>query len=157
MYAKTEEYAKNNRSLIDANFLVNETVGMILVCGHAESWTVYVERAHQDIHQRLITKYNLNFPNDFGKASSISKWSEVPLSNSEETFKDIKAMKKASHTVHQHQASANDLQTFISSMNIECKKRDIPYDSKDDGIISALNNIDQTLELSNNHKGCTIS
>ncbi|MGC1183372.1 hypothetical protein [Legionella sp.] len=56
MYVKTEPYVKNNRLLINLKFLINETIGVILVCGRGNSRTIYIESIiHIESNEKNLT------------------------------------------------------------------------------------------------------
>jgi len=155
MYAKTEAYSKNNRSLINPIFLINETVGVILVCGHGNSRTIYIE-SNADLNKRLIEKYSINFPDDSFPSDATSKWEYAALSNSEETADEIQSLKKQSHTSEEYQVDKVRIQKFTTGMNILLENKSILNGEQDDDIIAVLKKIDEIIEFSHDG-GCTIS
>ncbi len=155
MYAKTEAYSKNNRSLISPKLLINEAVGLILVCGHGNSRTIYIE-SNTDSNERLIAKYSIKFPNGSFASDAANGWKYAVLSNSKETADEIQSLKKQSHTAEEYQVDKASIQSFTTSMEIEQEQEEIMNGEQDDGIIAALKKIGETIEFSND-RGCTIS
>jgi hypothetical protein len=155
MYAKAEVYSKNNRSLLSPKFLINEAVGLILVCGHGKSRSIYIE-SNNDSNDRLITKYSITFPNGSLASDAANRWEYTVLSNSKETAEEIQSLKKKSHTAEEYQVDKDSIQTFITSMENERKQSWILNGEQDEGIIAALKTIEENIEFSRD-RCCSIS
>jgi hypothetical protein len=154
MYTKTEGYSKNNRSLISPKFLINEAVGLILVCGHGNSRSIYIE-SNNASNERLIAKYSITFPNGSFASDVVDGWKYTVLSNSKETADEIQSLKKQSHTAEEYQVDKASIQSFTTSMDIERGQRLILNGEQDNGIIAALKKIGETIEFPRD-RGCTI-
>ena len=155
MYAKTEAYSKNNRSLINPKLLINEAVGLILICGHGNSRTIYIE-SHTDSNERLIAKYSIRFLNGSFFSDAASRWKYEALSHSKETADEIQSLKQQSHTAEEYQVDKASIQRFTTSMDIEREQKYILNGEQDDGIIAELKKIDETIEFSQD-RSCAIS
>ena len=155
MYTKADASSKNNRSLINQRFLINETVGIILVCGHDNSRTIYIE-SNTDSNERLIAKYSIEFSNARLDCASSTRWAYIELSDSKETSDEMQSLKQQSHTVEEYQVDKASIQSFTRSMEIERDQESIVKGEQDQDIINALSKIGQTIEFSH-HRSCRIS
>lgn len=156
----TIDYSQSVHSLINSNFLLSNDVGVILVCSHGNSRTIYIESnliyTNSGMYLDFIEKYSIKFPKGWCASKAISKWEPSLLDRSQETSDEIQSLKNKSHIVKEYKVDKTSIQKFSSSMSSEVLKNWMENGDQDEGIIDALKKIDQTIEFSH-HIACTIS
>lgn len=135
---KNQPYAKNNRSLLNASFILEEDKGLIIVLGHGNSRTIYLESIKKD-GSRALDSYSISFS---GHASDATgKWDRKFLENSKATVDMVKELRGESHTHKEYQVAKEDLEKFHNAMYNASLEEHVIYGEEDADINKALSEI----------------
>lgn len=83
MQSKPEIEVKNNRSIINHQFVTSDATSIIAVYGHDNSRAVYIESGNKE--KRTITKYQILLREGSYASDATSGWSVSTPSVSKET------------------------------------------------------------------------
>lgn len=155
MQAKHETTIKNNRSVINHQFVTSDVTSIIAVYGHDNSRTIYIESGNQE--KRAMTKYQILFPKGSYASDAANGWSISTPSISLETATEIRELRKVAQTIEEYQVTNDEMKSFKATMDKAAKETLILNGEQDYDIQTGLKAIGKDIKFyPSNQGGCTI-
>ena len=137
---------KNDRSMINPQFMVSDHTSMIAVYGYGNSRTIYIETGSREA--REITKYQIQFSDIHMVGSDASKtWLVSNLRITQDSAQEIRILKEKSTTKEEFQVSNDEMKIFKESMDDASKNTHIFVGDQDHHIQIALETIGRAIEF----------
>jgi hypothetical protein len=136
---KNTEYAKNNRSLLNPSFLLDDTKALIMICANGNSRSICIESLEKE--ERQLINFYITLPDSSYASDSYGEWFRASLTNSIETVEEIKVLKLHSHTTKEFQVETADMCKFVTFMDNACKQGKVIFGDQDADIRLALQSI----------------
>lgn len=155
MHAKQEAPIKNNRSIINHEYMTSDKQSIIAIYCHDNSRTIYIESAYQE--KRTLTKYQILFPKGKLSCNVASDWAMTTPNLTTQTAAEIRELSNKSDTLEEIQVTNQEMQAFKSIIDKAAKNECVVNGDQDYDICQGLNAIGRNITFNKpSDGGCVL-